>query len=710
MQTNPQLELVTSYVQYTGQHIFLTGKAGTGKTTFLHNLREHPLKRMVVVAPTGVAAINARGVTIHSFFQLPFGPLIGLDRMKTDQMRFNKEKVNIIRSLDLLVIDEISMVRADLLDAIDAVLRRFRAHNKPFGGLQLLMIGDLQQLSPVVKEDERELLRDYYETPYFFSSRALRETSFVSIELTQVFRQQDNHFISILNQVRENRLDKPSLELLNQRYIPDFQPDEKEGYVTLCTHNAQAKRINDNQLQSLAGEEHRFKAQIEGSFPEYSYPTEFELVVKKSAQVMFVKNDTSPEKLFYNGKIGKITRIENETVFVLCPGEENEIAVPRMVWENVKYSLKADTDEIVEETEGTFTQYPLRLAWAITIHKSQGLTFERAIIDAQSSFAHGQVYVALSRCKTLEGMVLSRPINARSIINDHTVKGFTEQIEQNQPDETQLSSARVAYQHELLMELFRFAQFRNRILYIEKIINENAGSIPTPVRNVFNRMFSLLHAEVWEVADKFQTQIKQLLPQQPNVEQNDALQIRIGKAAGYFSEKIKTIILDVLPKADLDIDNKTVKKQLKDAVKRFENDAQIKYESLKACLNGFCLKDLLQAKATAAIEKAKPKETVKKETDNKETAPTVVLDNENISHPVLFNQLRLWRMARATELTVPAYVIFSQKALYELVHFLPTDKKSLLKINGIGEKKITQFGQEIIEIIQEYCEEKGIKL
>ena len=698
MQTNPQLELVSDYVQYTGQHIFLTGKAGTGKTTFLHDLREHPLKRMVVVAPTGVAAINARGVTIHSFFQLPFGPLIGIDRIKSEQMKFNKEKVNIIRSLDLLVIDEISMVRADLLDAIDTVLRRFRIHNKPFGGVQLLMIGDLQQLSPVVKEDERALLREYYDTPYFFSSKALRETSFVSIELTQVFRQQDDHFISILNQVRENRLSKFSLGQLNQRYFPDFQPNDDEGYITLCTHNAQAKRINETKLKSLAGNEHYFEAQIEGNFPEYSYPADFELVVKEGAQVMFVKNDTSPEKLFYNGKIGTITHIEDPFIFVLCPGDEDEIAVSKAVWENVKYSLKANTDEIIEDTEGTFTQYPLRLAWAITIHKSQGLTFERAIIDAQSSFAHGQVYVALSRCKTLEGMVLSTPINHHSIINDHTVKGFTEHIEQNQPDKNQLNSARIAYQHELLTDLFRFTQFRNRILYIEKIINENKGSIPTHTQDLFLRMFPVLHTEIWEVADKFQSQIKQLLPQQPDVEQNTVLQIRIGKAAGYFSEKIKTIIFDALDKADLDIDNKTVKKQLNDAVNRFENDARIKRESLMACLNGFCLKELLQAKAVAAIEKAKPKKA----------REVVTMDDENIPHPELFNLLRSWRMAKATELGLPAFSVFSQKALYEMVNYLPINKKSLLKITGIGEKKTTQFGSEIIEVIQEYCEEKRI--
>jgi predicted ATPase len=307
MQTNRQLELAANYVQYTGQHIFLTGKAGTGKTTFLHTLREKSFKRTVVVAPTGVAAINARGVTIHSFFQLPFGPLIGISRLKSEQMRFNKEKINIIRSLDLLVIDEISMVRADLLDAIDAVLRRYRMQNKAFGGVQLLMIGDLQQLAPVVKEEERELLQQHYETPYFFSSRALRETSFVSIELSHVYRQQDDRFISILNQVRENRLDQTALDALNQRHIPNFQPKESKGYITLCTHNAQAQRINDTKLKALKGEEYRFMAKIDGTFPEYAYPTDFELTMKKEAQVMFVKNDPSTEKLFYNGKIGKIT-------------------------------------------------------------------------------------------------------------------------------------------------------------------------------------------------------------------------------------------------------------------------------------------------------------------------------------------------------------------------------------------------------------------
>ncbi|MDR0940946.1 MAG: AAA family ATPase, partial [Bacteroidales bacterium] len=333
MKTNPELQLALDFIHYTNKHIFLTGKAGTGKTTFLRTLQETLPKRMAVVAPTGVAAINARGVTIHSFFQLPFGPILG--DFKPDQQKLSKQKINIIKSLDLLVIDEISMVRADVLDGIDTVLRRFKDRSKPFGGLQLLMIGDLQQLSPVAKDHEWELLRPHYETIYFFSSHALRETSFVGIELLEVFRQQDTHFISILNKVRENCLDSETLAALNKRYIPNFQPKDADGYITLCTHNAQAQRINEGKLNLLTTKEKTFKARVNGIFPEYSYPTDFELILKEGAQVMFVKNDPAPEKRFYNGKIGKIVEITKEEIFVQCPDEDEPIAVTPLVWENV---------------------------------------------------------------------------------------------------------------------------------------------------------------------------------------------------------------------------------------------------------------------------------------------------------------------------------------------------------------------------------------
>ncbi len=657
---------------------------------------------MAVVAPTGVAAINARGVTIHSFFQLPFGPVLG--EFKPEQMRFSKEKINIIKSLDLLVIDEISMVRADLLDGIDTVLRRFRDRSKPFGGVQLLMIGDLQQLAPVAKDQEWELLKPYYDTIYFFSSRALRETSFVGIELLEVFRQQDNHFISILNQVRENRLDDETLAALNRRYIAGFQPKDEDGYITLCTHNAQAQRINESKLRSLKTKEHTFTATVKGNFPEYSYPTDFELTLKEGAQVMFVKNDPSREKLFYNGKIGQIVEITEDGILVQCPDEELPIAVTPLTWENVKYTLDADTKAITENIEGEFTQFPLKLAWAITIHKSQGLTFEKAVISAEASFAHGQVYVALSRCKTLEGMVLSAPIRRDNILNDHTVRGFSQYIEQNRPDREQLNTARIAYQHELLRDMFSFRNLQNRLSYVLRIIDENKGSFPDFMHKLFDGM--ALQTQITGVADKFLQQIASLLPAEPDVEKNAQLQQRIAKASQYFLEKIEAVIAVPLDKIDLDIDNKAVKKQLTDAVSRLAEELRVKNDSLAASLEGFSLAGLQNAKALAMIEKEKKKEK-KKAAETKK--PDVEIDPDNIPNPALFSRLRMWRYEKSQELDMPPYLIFSQKALYELVTHLPIDTKELLQIKGFGKAKVQQFGEEITEIIREYCRENAIE-
>jgi hypothetical protein len=701
MQTNNQLELAFNFVQYTGQNIFLTGKAGTGKTTFLKGLKDKSPKRMIVVAPTGVAAINAGGVTIHSFFQLSFAPQIGIEQEQTGQMRFTREKINIIRSLDLLVIDEISMVRADILDAIDRVLRRFKNRNKPFGGAQVLMIGDLQQLAPVIKNEEWGLLKREYETVYFFSSKVLRETSFVSIELTHVFRQQDDLFISILNKVRDNKLDQEAVKILNKRHLPHFQPTDEEGYITLCTHNVQADRINDSKLRLISAKTQVFSAKVNGKFPDYSYPTDFELKLKVGAQVMFVKNDPSPEKLFYNGKIGKITDIDDDTVFVSCPGEEDEIEVSQLVWENIKYSIDETTAEINEEVEGSFSQIPLKLAWAITIHKSQGLTFERAIIDAEASFAHGQVYVALSRCKTLEGMVLSTPISNRSIINDGTVSGFIQKVEENQPGEKELINAKLAYQHELLIELFRFNLISYLVNSLNKLMQENTSAVPEILIEHFQKMQSLVSLELTEVAEKFQNQINQLIAVQPEVEQNNRLQERISKASGYFAEKVKTIVIDGLAKADLEVDNKTLRKQINNTASRLLEDAETKLAGFEVCKNGFNLKMLLDARAKAIIDTGKP--------SSKKPKAKEVLSPDNIPNPLLYSLLRSWRFEKATELGIPVYMVFSQKALIELVNYLPTDSYSLKLINGMGERKIEQFGAEIIQIIQHYCNENNIE-
>lgn len=312
--------------------------------------------------------------------------------------------------MDLLVIDEISMVRADLLDAVSDMLRRYRNREKPFGGVQLLMIGDVQQLSPVVKEEEWGLLKTVYESPFFFSSQALQEVEYVSIELTKIYRQSDGTFIRLLNQIRDNKADAVTLQMLNKRYIPGFNPDDTEGYITLTTHNYQAQQINKRKLDQLETRAYTYTAEIKDDFPDYAFPTDQQLVLKKGAQVMFVKNDSSAEKRYYNGKIGHITAISADNIMVRCGDEKEAIAVAREEWTNVKYSLDAETQEISETVAGVFKQYPLKTAWAITIHKSQGLTFEKAIVDAGGAFTHGQVYVALSRCKTLDGLVLGSPL------------------------------------------------------------------------------------------------------------------------------------------------------------------------------------------------------------------------------------------------------------------------------------------------------------
>jgi hypothetical protein len=712
--TNPQLKLAHDFVQFTGKNVFLTGKAGTGKTTFLHNLKKNSLKRMIVVAPTGVAAINAGGVTIHSFFQMPFGPIIptnanGLgntqDKDPANIRRFGREKLNIIRSLDLLVIDEISMVRADLLDGIDQVLRQFKNRNKPFGGVQLLMIGDLQQLAPVIKDDEWELLRNYYDTGFFFSSRALRQTDFVSIELKHIYRQSDQAFIDLLNKVRENNIDAEALATLNKRYIPGFSLNAGEGYITLTTHNNQAQEINAAKLNKISGKAKVFKAKTEGVFPEYAYPTDFELALKIGAQVMFVKNDISLEKLFYNGKIGTIVDFEEDEISVQCPGEDMPIAVTPLEWQNNKYSIDEQTQEIKETIEGTFTQYPLKLAWAITIHKSQGLTFEKAIIDAKAAFAHGQVYVALSRCKTLEGLVLSTPIYQQSIKSDNSVLGFTQDIEKNEPDNDVLISHKAAFQQTLLTELFDFSPIQRRLGYVNKLMTEHLGSIHLSLRDTFDRMSIAVKTDLGEVADKFRNQWQQLLQSNPDIEQNEGLQERLKKASAYFAGKTSESITEVLQNTTIDIDNKVVRKSVVDAISRLKEDSTVKLACLLACKEGFKVKGYLETRAKAAIEKP---ETKYKPKTGKETYSTSA-GNQLVEHPKLYGLLKAWRNATADELDLPVYMVLPTKTMTDLATFLPQTQKELLRVKGFGKRKAEKHGPEILDIIKTYCLENNIE-
>lgn len=528
MEKNNELRTAWDFVEHTGISIFLTGKAGTGKTTFLRVVKKHSKKRIIVVAPTGVAAINAGGVTIHSFFQLPLSPFVPEARIES-KFNFSKEKRKILRTLDLLIIDEISMVRADTLDAIDSVLRRFRNHTQPFGGVQLLMIGDLQQLTPVVRPNEEDLLQKYYDTPYFFSSQSLKNIQYVTIELNKVYRQQDNNFVSILNHIRCGLTTPDDLRQLNQRYIPGFTPPPDSGYIRLTTHNRMAHDYNRRELRDLSDREYTFTAETSGQFPDYNYPADYELKLKRNAQVMFIHND--PDGKYYNGRIGYIVEINEKQIKVLCSGDTEAIDVQSNTWENTKYTLNEQTKQIQSEVLGTFTQYPLRLAWAITIHKSQGLTFQHAIIEAQQAFASGQVYVALSRCRTLEGLVLSSPIDQNAIINDSRVSSYIgNQTQQSRESIKRLPELKESYYRILLLELFDFKEIKRDETALFRVVSEFYHKYPK-VQALHKTALSDLDERILSVASKWEGIISAM--------SNDKLHSmefleRVKKSALYF--------------------------------------------------------------------------------------------------------------------------------------------------------------------------------
>ncbi|MFC5282076.1 helix-turn-helix domain-containing protein [Pedobacter alpinus] len=702
---NPQLELASEFVQNTDRNIFLTGKAGTGKTTFLHQLKKTCPKRMVVVAPTGVAAINAGGSTIHSFFQLPFGPFVPGQSEKNNQNRkMNRDKINLIKSLDLLVIDEISMVRADTLDSIDEVLRRYRDRTKPFGGVQLLMIGDLHQLSPVVKDDEWALLKDFYSNIYFFNSNALKQTFPINIELKHIYRQSDDFFIGILNAVRENKIDAETLAKLNSRYIPNFNPHEDEGYITLSSHNYSANQINEVKLEKLKSKAYKFTADVNGDFPEFSYPNAFELTFKVGAQVMFVKNDVSREKLYFNGKIGTITKIKEETIFVKCPGDYQELVVNKTEWQNFKYELNTSTKEIEENIIGTFSQFPLKLAWAITIHKSQGLTFEKAIIDANAAFAHGQVYVALSRCKTFEGLVLHSPISFNSVKTDGTVANYTRNAEENAPDKNHLTQSKIVFQQNLLYDLFDFKTLKGALFLIKKHAEENHQTINDGFLDDINKIRELGDTKIYDVAEKFKRQIHAQLQNNVLPEENDDLQERIKKGCNYFSEQLETIS-QAYKELTFDADNKSVKKQIEEDLENLNKEIFIKQSALKLCSDGFKTLSYLKTKANAEIDF----NNTKKAEANITPKQRVTVAPAGVKNGSLFQVIKKWRDELASDNGVPVYQILPQKVLTDLANKLPSNFEELESIKGIGKIKVKQYGNEILTMIADYCQSNDIK-
>lgn len=701
--SNPELQLANDFVRYTGQNIFLTGKAGTGKTTFLHQLKKSSPKRMIVTAPTAVAAINAGGVTLHSFFQIPFAPFVPGSEAhgQITQRRVGREKINIIKSLDLLVIDEISMVRCDLLDAVDTVLRRYRRHDSAFGGVQLLMIGDLHQLSPVARDDDWNLLRQHYDTYYFFSSRALRQTQLVNIELKQVYRQSDTHFIDLLNRVRDNQMDKHTLEQLNSRYIPAFTPAEGEEYITLSTHNRGADKINESKLSTLDAKPFTFKASIANDYPPYAYPTAETLVLKKGAQVMFVRNDSSVEKLYFNGKIGRIVRIDSRIIEVKCAGDEDPIVVEPVTWQNIKYTIDENTHEITEEVLGEFTQYPLRLAWAITIHKSQGLTFERAIIDANAAFAHGQVYVALSRCKTFEGMVLSTPIAHSAIKTDTDVAQFVETSRQQEPTEAQLRTAKISYQQQLLLGCFDYQTVRFNLSKLIRLLRENQHLIRFSAFDTLHELEKQAVEEVIRVGEKFTRQLHSLFDNDKVPEEDDYLQERLQKASRYFTDKLQQGLAQWAFSLQVETDNKQIRKQVRQALEPLQHTLRIKLAGLESCRERFSPALYLSALANAEIE-SNPAATKPKQTADYHSS-------DDVAHPELLQTLKAWRAEQAADEGVEHYRILHQRVLIQIAAILPTTLTAFKTIKGIGKRTAEKYGARLIELVAEYCREYSIE-
>ncbi|MBL8890063.1 MAG: AAA family ATPase [Planctomycetaceae bacterium] len=699
LQTNPELELASDFVRNTNKHVFLTGKAGSGKTTFLHQLKAARLKRMAIVAPTGVAAINAGGMTIHSLFQIPIGLHVPGAERNNEHRAYRAEKIRLIRSLDLLVIDEISMVRADLLDAVDQSLQRIRNQRQPFGGVQLLMIGDLHQLPPVVKNEEWEILKPYYKTPYFFDSQALQQTDYITIELKHIYRQADPVFIGLLNKVRDNQIDAVVLQKLNTRYVPNYRPATAEPSITLTATNASAQQINQQNMQRLPGKIHSCRATVLGDFPASSYPTDEILELKVGAQVMFIRNDTQSQR-YFNGKLGQVSRVGTDgEIWVQCPDQAHEMLVSPVEWQNTKYALNEETKKIEENVVGTFIQYPLKLAWAITIHKSQGLTFDRCVIDAQTAFASGQVYVALSRCKTLEGIVLQTPIPASSIKTDRVVQEFSQEAEKNYPTQAQLDEAKRQYQADAVRTLFEFGGVSRNAQRLVRLAQESSNTVLPETIEQLNGWMLRVQTELVQVSEKFAPQLAQYLQSENLPESNEELQTRMRKAAIYFLEKLKALLQDT-QNWSLITDNKEVAEGMLTNMQQWRSSLFVKQCCFETCQARFSAEELQRAIVNAELDFQK---LVAKPGARPIQVP------KGLPNPELYKQLSQWRQSIAQGQKRPEFDILPNTAIRELSVYMPSNKVEMLKIAGIGKGRFEKYGKELLDLIQEYRTKNAVK-
>ena len=698
MEKDDIFEMAERYVKATGRSVFLTGKAGTGKTTFLKYVTRTTNKRFVVLAPTGVAAINAGGSTIHSFFLLPLCPylpdvkeLVTEYQMPESHRSLRKDRIKIIRTLDLLIIDEISMVRADLLDAVDMTLRRYRRNDKPFGGVQLLMIGDAQQLSPVVRENERQYISQVYQSPYFFHSKALQKLDYITIELQKVHRQQDKDFLNILNGIRENRITPEILNKLNSR-VKAYESDD--DVIRLTTHNAQADKVNNAKLDALEGDAITFGAEIEGEFPENSYPADEVLHLKKGAQVMFIRNDS--EAGFYNGKLGKVTDITAGGQVTVTDSDGESILVSPAEWPNIQYALDAESGEIKQNVVGTFKQLPLRIAWAITIHKSQGLTFDKVIIDTGAAFAFGQVYVALSRCRTLEGISLESPIRGSSIYSDLHVADFNDHIQAGaNTARERLSAEEKGYTYNIYREIFDLSQTYSSLEWVRKVWRDKLSAIYEPEYSEILKWGDTA-SQLKKTAETFQQQLSRI--ETAAVQDNAYLHERLTKAAGYFHPLLDELRTFSSKLGTLEVDNKEVAKKVKEALDELLTCLEISCNAMELILQKrFSLDEYCKIKTDCLLEdRSKTRARRLKKIVKSDDEPGTV--NEKLRE-----KLQEWRTARFKKDNVPAYTIMHQSTLMTIASLVPQTKSELMRIKGFGEERFKKYGEEILAITSEFA-------
>ena len=676
----------------TDTTLFVTGRAGTGKTTLLRYVAESSQKNTVVVAPTGIAAINAGGVTIHSFFKLPFAPfipsVIEAKKLIAGQ-KMRAEFRSVIRSVDMIIIDEVSMLRADILDAIDVVLRHYRNSKFPFGGVQMVFFGDMYQLPPVCVNDEWFILKDYYSTPYFFSAKVFEKQEIVCLELDKIFRQRDEDFVEILNQVRNNNLSKENFNRLNDRYTPDFDLENNQDFVVLTTHNAVSDDINESRLIDIDSKTFIFDAAIKGDFPEYLYPVEQQIVLKKGARVMFTANDhINPERLYYNGKMGTVVVLEDNNVYVTCDGEDDPILVNYETWENNTFSYNRKENSVDVKTIGTFTQLPLRLAWAITIHKSQGLTFQKVAIDAANSFTSGQVYVALSRCTSLDGIVLLSPINSNSIMVDSRIQRFSKNNfnEDLLPDFVNRKKRDTLCN--MLIKLFSFNLLEVAVLDLKGYVTEFRADFSDYTPEMVENILSIVQ-DLSDVGNRFAVQLRKII----NANDFSLLNSRVNDAKKYFLQRLETL------EKSMDITNvSTKKKERANKFSKFLNEVN---KNLQETL--FFLKNLDDDISVEQFYMLRHEFVVEKVNYNiyeeeKEDANEQTVDSELIA--VIYSKLMAWRNNLAKELDIPSYLIFKKDTIMEMAQKMPDTKDKLLKINGVGKVKAGKYGQECIDIIK----------